>query len=90
MQAADSALSHDPADVLIRNLLPTRRAATTGEINGIAQRMATAPFPTAEEPRRRHCDDGQWTELVVKVVVVGIVACRCLPRYRWRSGARAA
>ncbi|HET7037316.1 MAG TPA: hypothetical protein VFI42_16645 [Thermomicrobiaceae bacterium] len=39
-----SRLSRHPTDLLIRELIATKRAATEAEIDAIIERMATAPF----------------------------------------------
>lgn len=46
-------MSQDPTDRLIRELIRTRREATSGEVERIVNRMATAPFmPTVRVPPR--------------------------------------
>ncbi len=53
-------LSQDTADLLIRDLIWTGRAATAEEIDRITQRMASSPFPALRAHLARRLIERQW------------------------------
>lgn len=55
-------LSQDTADLLIRELIRTRRDATAEEIGQITRRMARAPFPTLSKHLTQRIAERQWAD----------------------------
>lgn len=55
-------ISQHPTDRLIRELVRTGRTVAPAEVQQIAQRIATAPFPTSAPHLAKRAREGQWTE----------------------------
>ena len=57
---ASGELSGRPTEILIRDLIRTRREETLDETKAISRRIATAPFPSAREHLERRIVELQW------------------------------